>query len=431
MFWNVEFNHGEDLARFMRTDIDAIMQANEIDVLLVTGPAQHNPAMVYLTGGGHLTTADLIKKRGEPGVLFYNSMERDEAASAAAKNGLVTRPYSDYPYNELFQEAGGDPTVASALRYRRMFADLGITAGRVAIYGQVEMRTAFPVMFELQRQMPEITLVGDIADVILGTAMFTKDDSEVERIREMGKITTAVVAKTADFLSQQAVRGDMLVRPDGEPLTIGHVKGLINLWLAERGAENPEGTIFSIGRDAGVPHSSGSPKDIMRLGQTIVYDIFPCEAGGGYFYDFTRTWCLGFAPDDAQKLYDDVRSVFQTVKSELQVGARYYESQKRTCELFEALGHPTVASNPYTEEGYVHSLGHGVGLNIHERPFSSSVALPEDCLVPGVVTTIEPGLYYPERGMGVRLEDTFWVRPDGQFEVLVEYPYDFILPVRK
>ena len=88
-------------------------------------------------------------------------------------------------------------------------------------------------------------------------------------------------------------------------------KRRINLWLAERGADNPEGTIFAIGRDAGVPHSTGTASDPLRLGQTIVYDIFPCEAGGGYYYDFTRTWCLGYAPDAVQALYQDVLDVYQ------------------------------------------------------------------------------------------------------------------------
>lgn len=415
----------------MRSDIDAMMQAHDIDVLLVTGPAQHNPAMVYLTGGGHLTRADLIKKRGEPGVLFFAPMEREEAAAAAEKSGLITRGYANYPLRALLEESGGDQVAASALRYRRMLADLGVTSGKVAIYGQADLRTAFPVFYELQRMLPEITLAGDIGDIILGTAMFTKDDAEVERIRRVGKITTAVVGNVADFLTSQRVQGEMLVDASGEPVTIGKVKGLINLWLAERGVENPEGTIFSIGHDAGVPHSTGKPGDILRLGQTIVFDIYPCEAGGGYFYDFTRTWCLGYAPEAVQKLYDDVRTVFTTLKSELRTGARYYEYHKRACDLYEAMGHPTIESNPETEEGYVHSLGHGVGLHIHERPFSSTVALEEDRLIPGVVATIEPGLYYPERGMGVRLEDTFWVRPDGKFEVLAEYPLDLVLPVKK
>jgi Xaa-Pro aminopeptidase len=414
----------------MKSDIDAIMQANDIDVLLVVGPAQHNPAMVYLTGGGHLTNADLIKKRGEPAVLFHASMERDEAARAADKMGLVTRSYANYPYTDLLKEMNGDRVAASALRYRRIFADLGITSGRIALYGQTDLRVMFPVMYELQRQMPEITLVGDIADKVLGTAMATKDDSEIERMRKMGSITTGVVGQVADYLCGQKVRGDVLLRPDGEPLTIGHVKGLINLWLAERGAENPEGTIFANGRDAGVPHSSGTASEVLRLGQTIVFDIFPCEAGGGYYYDFTRTWCLGYAPDEVQKVYDDVLSVFNTIMSELQVGTHYGHYQQRTCKLFEALGHPTIASNPETEEGYVHSLGHGLGLHVHERPFSGTSALPEDRLIPGVVMTIEPGLYYPSRGMGVRLEDSVWVRPDGQFETLAEFPLDLVLPVR-
>jgi Xaa-Pro aminopeptidase len=415
----------------MRSDIDAIMQANDIDVLLVTGRAQHNPAMVYLTGGGHLTNADLIKKRGEPGVLFHASMERDEAAQAAARTGLVTRGYTAYPYTELLKESGGNRVEASALRYRRMFEDLGIHSGRVALYGEADLRTAFPIFYALQQRMPEITLVGDLADVILGTAMATKEDQEVARIRSMGAVTTAVVGQVADYLASRPVRDGALVGPGDIALTIGGVKGLINLWLAERGVENPHGTIFAIGRDAGVPHSSGTPADVLRLGQTIVFDIYPCEAGGGYFYDFTRTWCLGYAPDDVQAVYQDVHSVFQTLKRSLQPGARYVDSQQRACELFEAMGHPTILSTPDTEEGYVHSLGHGVGLHIHERPFSGATALEEDRLVPGVVATIEPGLYYPSRGMGVRLEDTFWVRPDGVFEVLAEYPLDLVLPVRQ
>lgn len=413
----------------MKTDIDAIMQANDIDVLLVTGPAQHNPAMVYLTGGGHLTNADLIKKRGEAGVLFYASMERDEAASAAARYNLITRSYAGYTYADMLKEADGDRVRAVALRYRHMLADLGVTSGRVAIYGLWDLRIALPVFFELQRQLPEISLVGDLADSILGSAMATKDEQEIERIRQMGKITTTVVGKTADYLSSRPVRGEVLVGENDEPLTIGRVKALINLWLAEQGAENPEGTIFAIGRDAGVPHSSGNPDDLMRLGQTIVYDIFPCEAGGGYFYDFTRTWCLGYAPDEVLKVYEDVNSVFRTIMSELKPGVQFGEYQTRTCDLFETMGHPTIKTSPQTEEGYVHSLGHGLGLHVHERPFSGSSALPEDKLAPGSVFTIEPGLYYPERGMGVRLEDSVWLRPDGKFEILAPYPLDLVLPV--
>src|SRR5690606_25838376 len=144
---------------------------------------------------------------------------------------------------------------------------------------------------------------------------------EVERIRDVGKKTVEVVAQVADFLTSQRGVDEVLVGVDGAPLTIGDVKRKINLWLAERDLENPEGTIFAIGADAGVPHSSGQSGDLLRLGSTIVFDIFPCEAGGGYFYDFTRTWCLGYAPDFALSLYVDVRAVYNQVVSDLRPGA--------------------------------------------------------------------------------------------------------------
>ncbi len=409
----------------MKKDLDAILQSNDVDALLVTGAGDHNPAMVYLTGGGHLTNADLIQKRGEPPVLFHHAMERDEAA----RTGLTTRSFTTYPLRQLLDEAGGDRVKAAALRYRRMLADLGITSGRVAVLGQVELGSALPVFRELERLLPEITLVGDVEGKIMAAATLTKDDAEIERIRQMGKTTTEVVGRTAEFLTSRTVKEGVL-QEDGKPLTLGRVKGLINLWLAELGAENPEGTIFAMGRDAGVPHSSGNPADLMRLGCPIVFDIFPCETGGGYFYDFTRTWCLGYAPEPVQQCYEHVLSVFQTLHAELRTGVHFGEYQARACELFEAQGHPTLRSQPDTEEGFVHGLGHGLGLRIHERPFSGAGTSPEDVLQPGMVMTVEPGLYYPEKGYGVRLEDTVAVRADGTFEVLAPYPLDLVLPMR-
>ena len=88
-------------------------------------------------------------------------------------------------------------------------------------------------------------------------------------------------------------------------------------------------------------------------------------------------------------------------------------------------------NTPAPQEGYVHSLGHGVGINIHERPFSSFLTDDTHRLAPGMVITLEPGLYYPEKGMGFRIEDTYWVRPDGKLELLAEYPYDFVLEMKK
>ncbi|MEN4011863.1 MAG: Xaa-Pro peptidase family protein [Bellilinea sp.] len=410
----------------MKHQIDNFMESQQLDALLITGSAIHNPSMVYMTGGGHVTQADLIKRRGAPGVLFCGPMERDEAASS----GLEIRLYSDYPLRPLLEQTGQNYARAMALRYQKMLAELGILNGRIALYGKVEIGSLYATLEELKKESPEIEWIGFAQDPILMPAMMTKDADEVARIRRMGKITTEVVSRTAEFLTAHAVKHDVLVQTDGQPLTIGAVKSRINLWLSELGAENPQGTIFAIGRDAGVPHSSGNPADLLRPGQTIVFDIFPCEAGGGYYYDFTRTWCLGYASDEAMKLYEQVKHTFDILISELNVNSPFKHYQQRTCDLFESLGHPTIQTDPNTQEGYVHSVGHGVGLHIHEMPFSGFTAGEQDALLPGTVFTMEPGLYYPSRGMGFRIENTYLTREDGAFECLAEYPYDFILPLR-
>jgi Xaa-Pro aminopeptidase len=163
------------------------------------------------------------------------------------------------------------------------------------------------------------------------------------------------------------------------------------------------------------------------MGQTIIFDIFPCEMGGGYYFDFTRTWCLGYAPDAVLQLYEDVFDAYNVIMSELTINTACKPYQERTCELFEMKGHATIKSNPQTQEGYVHSLGHGVGLHVHERPWFGISATEDDRLQAGSVVTIEPGLYYPERGMGVRIEDSVLVRSDGVMEILSHYPYDLVL----
>lgn len=411
----------------MKSDLDQLMQDRNLDAILVTGPGMHNSAMVYLTGGGHLTSADLIKKRGSPPVLYHHTMERDEAA----RTGLACQDYASLNYPQLLSLSNGDAVYATAAKYQKMLTDQGISSGRLVVYGQMDAGSAYAIFSRLQELMPDLALTGELDDSLLLLARLTKSAEELDRIRHMGQVTTEVMGQTSEFLTSCAVDEDVLIGPGSLPLTIGEVKKRIDLWLAERGAENPQGTIFSIGRDAAVPHSAGNPSDWLRLGQTIIFDIYPCEAGGGYYYDMTRTWCLGYAPDEILSLYEDVKNVFTQVLSEMRPGAYYPQYHDRACELFEGLGHPTIMTHPQTTDGFVHGLGHGVGLDVHERPYSNKKATQEDVLSPGAVVTLEPGLYYPDRGFGVRLEDTLGVDLVSGVRPLVEYPYDLVLPMLK
>ncbi len=409
----------------MKRDLDTHMQNANLDALLVIGGSSHNPAMAYFAGEADLTQGYLVKRRGQQPVLFHSSMERQEAA----RSGLPTRDLSDFDYPRLFEQAKGDRLEADAQLLKRLLQACQVR-GRVAIYGQIELGPHFAALRRLEALMPEVSFVGESQwDSALMHARATKDEWEIERIRKMGRITVGVVSDVASFLTSLQAKDGRLVDRQGEVVTIGQVKQRINMWLAMRGADNPEGTIFAIGSEAGVPHSRGDDDAPIEVGKTIVFDLFPQEAGGGYFYDFTRTWCLGYAPEEVQQVYEDVRAVYEKVIASMQAGSLCRELQVMACELFQARGHPTLLSDAKTREGYVHSLGHGLGLNVHESPLFQHAESNQHRLQPGSVVAVEPGLYYPSRGLGVRIEDTVWIRPDGKPERLADFPQDLVLPV--
>ncbi len=409
----------------MKDELDRLMKDANLDALLVRGSAQHNAPMTYFTGLRHISRAYLVKKIGQEPILYCQNMERDEAAAT----GLKTYSTSDYNYSELMKEAQGDDNRATALMLARIFEKHDIS-GRMGVYGKLASEVIWGSYKALEEIYPRVEVVTERPlTSVLSEARKTKDEDEIDRIRTMGMITAAVVADVAGFLTSHAARDGVLVDREGQPVTIGALKKKIDLWLAMRGAENPKGVIFASGRDAGIPHSAGQDDQPIPIGQPIVFDIFPCEAGGGYFYDFTRTWCLGYAPEEVQELYDDVLDVYNKVYAKLKPDTPCRDYQIETCELFEAKGHPTVLSDESITEGYVHSLAHGLGLDVHEAPWFHQNETNQSMLRAGSVITVEPGLYYPEKNMGVRIEDTVWMRPDGTPETLVEFPKDLVLKV--
>ena len=162
----------------MKSELDMLMHSKDIDAILVIGNATHNPAMYYLTGGGHVSSATLIKPRDSEPILYYHDMERDEAA----KTGLKLIPYSTYNFNSILKEANGDFAMAQAVRYKSILIDQNIH-GRIGIYGFIEYGSAFAVFSLLQQIMPDIELVGETNDdSIFMKAMETKDTAEFEHI---------------------------------------------------------------------------------------------------------------------------------------------------------------------------------------------------------------------------------------------------------
>jgi Xaa-Pro aminopeptidase len=410
----------------LKSDLDRLMAERNIDAIVVEGPdglRSANPDFNYFVKGAHLT-GTVFKKRGEPTMLLHSPWERLQAETT----GLVLVPNDRWNLHEILKEHSDRLQAYVELR-RRIFSDLGI-GGRVGFYGTVHAGEHFALLAGLAQKLPGLEIVAEFDKDVVSQARLTKDPEEIEMMRRVGRKTCAVVQAVVDFIQTGHADDDTLVDASGAPITIGQVKQLIQRELAAQGLEEPQGTIFAQGRDAGLPHADGDEAAALKLGQPIVFDIFPRELKGGYFHDMTRTFAIGYAPPELQKIYDDVRGAFEQIISELEAAAPTKAYQDMTCQFFEARGHETIGSKYPIEEGYIHSLGHGIGLEIHEDFGFPALQDRGDVLTPGAVFTIEPGLYYPNQGIGVRIEDTYYCTPEGGFESLTPFPKDLVIPLR-
>mgnify|MGYP000656217642 CR=1 FL=1 len=409
----------------MQHDLDRLMSERHLDAIVVEGPdglGSANPAFNYFVRGAHLTGL-VIKKLHEPAMLIHSDWELLQAEST----GLVCVSSSRWNIREISRQFPERLAARVELR-RQMLTDLGVT-GRVGLYGTVQIGPFLALLRGLEAAMPELTFVAEFDKDLLSAARLTKDAAEVDVMRAVGRKTCEVVQAAVDFIAAGVANGDDVCDAvTGTPLTIGDVRRVIDRELAARGLVG-EGTIFAQGRDAGLPHARGEDSMVLQRGQAIVFDIFPKDASG-YYHDMTRTFAIDYASPELQQVYADVLGSFNTVIAEFEAGAPTKPYQTMVCDYFAARGHETIATKYPIEEGFIHSLGHGLGLEVHEDFGFPSLADRGDVLVPGAVFTVEPGLYYPSKGYGVRIEDTYWCRPDGQFESLTDFSKDLVIPLR-
>lgn len=402
----------------MRSDLDRLMEERDIDAIMTLQGEHEDPVRTYLSNGIDFA-GFVLKKRGEAPILIANPMERDEAA----KGGLPVYTWDQLGYSDLLRDSDGNDERFLVAWYQRVFDQFEIE-GRVNVYGLGDVNNAFRTLTAISAHMGERITFGTETPrkTIFDAAYETKDQQELARMREVAQRTSAVVRATRDWLSTHRAGHGVVVSITGTPLTIGDVKRHVRRLLLDQNLEDVEGMIFAQGRAAGVPHSHGDDDANVTLGESIVFDLFPREPKG-YFHDMTRTWCLGYVPPEVQTAYDHVMEAFERSLRACTVGVATSAVQRLVCELFEERGHPTVLSSPGTTDGYVHSLAHGLGLSVHEAPYFPTFA-DTYRLQPGNVFTVEPGLYYPERGYGVRVEDTIVLNEDGTLESLTDVPYD-------
>jgi len=409
----------------MRSDIDRLMAERDLQAIIAAGGEQQNMARAYLANGVDIHGGIVIKNRGSAPALLVSAMELEEAA----KSGLRVVTYDDLDWDKIYLAAEGDAVKARVNLWGKIFEYFEVQPGKIGLYGTGDIGHWLELTQLLAEAYPNYQLTGEMGKSLFDDAFLTKDADEIRVIREVADKTSAVLQATWDFISAHQALADTVIKADGTPLTIGDVKRFVRRELLDRELEDTD-MIFAQGRDAGFPHSRGESDMALKLGQPIVFDLFPRQLGGGYHHDCTRTWCIGDAPQPVQETYNTVMQAFQVaLEAYGEPGQPTHTMQEAVLDYFEAQGHPTRRSHPGTNVGYTHSLGHGVGLNIHERP-SISHMVKEDVFEKGNFITIEPGLYYPERGLGVRIEDSFIIGDDGELVSITSFHKDLVLTLK-
>ncbi|MBW7998258.1 MAG: aminopeptidase P family protein [Candidatus Glassbacteria bacterium] len=401
----------------MRDAIGELMDRRDVELLWVTGASHECSEVYYLTGGVSLTAAWILVRPGQQSLLVHGPMERE----AAAASGLATLDFSALGREEIARSEN-DPMAVRLELFIRLAEREGLS-GRMAVHGLSDPGEAHQLLRLIEQRLPQIHVVRDIPPV-LETARATKDDCELEKMRSVASDALVCLGETFDIIRACRDREGIVVDADGEPLTAGRIKACLRSSMAARNLLETHETILGQGREAGIPHASSDSALPLKTGTATVLDVFPCRGGGGYFFDITRSFTIGRPDPEFEKLYAQVDEVQQAAVEKAGAGVHGSQLQALACDMFENNGHPTIRSHPDTTSGYAHSLGHGIGLEVHEAPFLRLQDNPDErnSLEEGSVFTIEPGLYYPGRGQGVRIEDVVYITGDGSAEILA--PFD-------
>ena len=203
--------------------------------------------------------------------------------------------------------------------------------------------------------------------------------------------------KTAQEIAENALRELLLLIRPG--VTEKELAFELEFLLRKEGAEAIAfDLIVASGKNSAIPHAEPSDKPI-EVGDFVTIDMGAVH--GGYHSDMTRTVAVGAISDEQRRVYDVVLEAQKMAINAVKPGT--------PCKDIDAIARKFIAESGY-KNCFGHALGHGVGLEIHEKPFLSTRS--EDILQPGMILTIEPGIYLAN-AFGVRIEDMLLVTADG------------------
>ena len=335
----------------------------EASALLVT-----HPANVRYLSGFSAPSDGMVLYRPSGSLLFTDSRYNEQAQAESTIEVEIVDPREGYTFLRKHLDVGVLAYEAHGMsceRLRKIASDLKIKL--MATTGVVE------------------------------EARLVKSKEEVQLIAAAARLSDEGFTHILPFIKAGAKELDVALE--------------LEFWLRKNGAEAAAfDFIVASGARGSLPHGVASDKAI-AAGELVTLDFGAVIKG--YHSDMTRTVAVGHAGEEMRRVYDVVARALQTAIEAARPGVSGSELDK-------------AARDVIAEEGYgayfVHSLGHGVGLEIHERPFLNSRS--DTILREGMVITLEPGVYLPHRG-GVRIEELALVTERG-IELLSHSPKEYL-----
>ncbi|MDR1433146.1 MAG: Xaa-Pro peptidase family protein [Puniceicoccales bacterium] len=302
----------------------------------------------------------------------------------------------------------GTGKISSVDILKRFLEDLGI--------GKFCVKRDFPIY--LAEGLRAAGFEMEIAEFYVLPQRLVKADWEVGEIRHAIEIAKKVFASVEGILANASVGIRKELVFEGEVLTSERLRWIMEDMSYALGAM-AEDTIVACGVDACNPHNVGHGP--LLANEFILIDFFPYLRSSGYYADISRTFVKGKPSSEQVSMHNAVKSAHGLAISMVRDGVPANGIMAAVLGHLEGKGYESSkTSNP--PRGMFHSLGHGFGLDIHEPP---KLGIGDDILTAGMVTSVEPGLYYPEIG-GIRIEDDILIG-DASCEVLSQIPYDWIL----
>jgi len=399
----------------LRQDVDTLLAEKGAKALLLYSESFKEVNMYYLTKFLAPDPFIFFKKVDEEPVIVINQMEHPRAQKESMVKDV--RSYADYNFLETVKSAP-EPKLG-VLKFISTVAKKELGSGT-----KIYVPPNFPTMLADVLRKEGLTIMP-LFDVI-EKSRETKETDEINEIRAVQTVVENATKEVIDLIANAEVnvKGTLITRTDGkkEPLTVRKVKSILGHSFLDHGCVVEEELIVACGPKGADPHYFGSLEDELKANQPIILDIYPRNLRKRYCSDMTRTIVKGKPSKEIKRMFEAVLEAKNASVDAIKAGVLGSEVYDICCNVLEKAGYATARGGKKITKGFLHGLGHGVGLQVHEGPSMSE--LYKFALEEHNVVTVEPGLYKPNIG-GVRIEDIVEVTKNGcnnitKMEIMLE-----------